>query len=110
MVIFEIFKECLPLHESALRHVIKEKYEGCKFKQELSGKQERLMFLCGKRPPPPRGGNGASASSWSAIFPLSTSNKVPSCFDGASSTEQIPWNSSIYGTCSYSNRALRTAC
>ncbi|KAL2478959.1 uncharacterized protein Fot_47973 [Forsythia ovata] len=41
---FKIFKECLPLHESSLRRVIKENYEGRKFKQELSGKQVRNLL------------------------------------------------------------------
>lgn len=42
---FKIFKECLPLHESSLKQVLKENYEGRKFKQELSGTQVRLLFV-----------------------------------------------------------------
>ncbi|CAI9786856.1 unnamed protein product [Fraxinus pennsylvanica] len=41
---FKIFKECLPLHESSFRRVLKENYEGQKFKQELSGKQVRNLL------------------------------------------------------------------
>ncbi|XP_073056353.1 uncharacterized protein [Primulina eburnea] len=36
---FRIFKECLPLPESSLRHVIRENYRGSKFNQELNGHQ-----------------------------------------------------------------------
>ncbi|XP_073299400.1 uncharacterized protein [Primulina huaijiensis] len=36
---FRIFKECLPLPESSLRHVIRENYRGSKFNQELNGQQ-----------------------------------------------------------------------
>ncbi|XP_073143210.1 uncharacterized protein [Henckelia pumila] len=36
---FRIFKECLPLHESSLKHVIRENYRGSKFDQELNGHQ-----------------------------------------------------------------------
>ncbi|XP_047959317.1 class E vacuolar protein-sorting machinery protein HSE1-like [Salvia hispanica] len=36
---FKIFKECLPIHESSLRYIIKENYTGAKFKQELDGEQ-----------------------------------------------------------------------
>ncbi|KAI3455152.1 hypothetical protein Pfo_011815 [Paulownia fortunei] len=41
---FKIFKECLPLPENSLRHVIKENYTGLKFKQELSGKQVKKLL------------------------------------------------------------------
>ncbi|KAL3835411.1 hypothetical protein ACJIZ3_010147 [Penstemon smallii] len=40
---FRISKECLPLPESSLRHVIRENYKGSKFKQELSGKQVKKL-------------------------------------------------------------------
>ena len=36
---FNIFKDCLPLPESAFKHAIKDNYQGYKFRQELSGKQ-----------------------------------------------------------------------
>lgn len=44
---FEIFKDCLPLPESAFKHVIKDNYNaGSKFKQELSNEQvTNLMSL-----------------------------------------------------------------
>ncbi|XP_011073196.1 uncharacterized protein LOC105158223 [Sesamum indicum] len=41
---FKIFKECIPLPESSLKHVIKENYTGLKFKQELSGKQVKKLL------------------------------------------------------------------
>ncbi|KAG8379569.1 hypothetical protein BUALT_Bualt07G0102600 [Buddleja alternifolia] len=41
---FKIFKECLPMPESSLRHLIKENYTGSKFKQELSGKQVKKLL------------------------------------------------------------------
>ncbi|XP_022861566.1 uncharacterized protein LOC111381955 [Olea europaea var. sylvestris] len=41
---FKIFKECLPLHESSLKQVLKENYEGRKFKQELSGTQVKNLL------------------------------------------------------------------
>ncbi|KAL8456623.1 hypothetical protein ACS0TY_034743 [Phlomoides rotata] len=41
---FKIFKECLPLPESSLRHVIKENYTGSKFNQELSKKQVKKLL------------------------------------------------------------------
>ncbi|KAL6497163.1 hypothetical protein OROGR_029092 [Orobanche gracilis] len=40
---FKIFKECLPLPENSLRHKLKENYTGSKFKQELSGKQVKIL-------------------------------------------------------------------
>ncbi|XP_011653007.1 uncharacterized protein LOC101205772 isoform X2 [Cucumis sativus] len=44
---FEIFKDCLPLHENAFKHAIKDNYDGHrKFKQELSSTQvKRLISL-----------------------------------------------------------------
>lgn len=44
---FEIFKDCLPLPESAFKHVIKDNYDaGSKFKQELNNEQvTNLMSL-----------------------------------------------------------------
>lgn len=43
---FDILKDCLPLPENVFRHVIKDNYEGAKFRQELNSLQvDKLMSL-----------------------------------------------------------------
>ncbi|KAL9156448.1 hypothetical protein ABFS82_09G077500 [Erythranthe guttata] len=71
---FKIFKECLPLPESSLRHVIQENYAGSKFKQELTGKQVRKL-ISSFRPL-----TGSSSSSFSQPTPqahVSVSRAMP---------------------------------
>ncbi|XP_011018482.1 PREDICTED: uncharacterized protein LOC105121512 isoform X2 [Populus euphratica] len=40
---FKIVSDCLPLAESALKHAIKDNYQGSKFRQELSAEQVKTL-------------------------------------------------------------------
>uniref|UniRef100_A0A5B6YKI8 DCD domain-containing protein n=1 Tax=Davidia involucrata TaxID=16924 RepID=A0A5B6YKI8_DAVIN len=41
---FQIYKDCLPLPESSLKHAIQDNYQGFKFKPELNGKQVKNLL------------------------------------------------------------------
>ncbi|XWS54090.1 hypothetical protein CRYUN_Cryun10bG0058800 [Craigia yunnanensis] len=82
---FKIFKDCLPLHESAFRNAIKDNYQGYKFNQELSKKQVNTLISLF---------SPINVQSYSAAAPT-VPNVAPPC--SFSSHSQQPENSYLSG-------------
>ncbi|XP_022725503.1 uncharacterized protein LOC111281943 isoform X2 [Durio zibethinus] len=82
---FKIFKDCLPIHESAFRNAIKDNYKGYKFNQELS--KEQVKTLISLFPP-------INVQSCAAAAPTVPNVAPPHSFSGHS---QRPENSYLLG-------------